>query len=405
MIINGVDMNKKKIIFDVILNIVASAIPIIILQLIIYPIVANKVGNNEYGLIITLVSMFTLFSFSFGSVLNNIRLLQNNIYIEKGIIGDFNVLLFSSIIVNGLIMIFGTVYYEGSFSLVSIVLVIIISGSNLIREYLIVAFRISLNYKAILFNNILLSLGYILGALLFFITGYWQLIFICGIFISLFYIIFNSNLLNEKLELTPLFKATSYKTVVLFISVLMRTSLSYADKLLLFPLLGPKAVSVYYSATIIGKIISMVIAPISSVMLSYFAKMKHMKITSFFSVLTIVCFLGLFGYFFCIWISDPLLNFLYPNWAQESMKLIYITTATAIIGVLGSVIHPFVLKFNDVNWQVVISGTNLFTYIILAVTLYNFYGLIGFCIGLLIATIVRVLLMIAIFTYNYYRLV
>ncbi|MDN6572619.1 MAG: hypothetical protein L0L22_16720, partial [Staphylococcus equorum] len=145
---------KKKVIFDSILSIISSAIPIVVLQLFILPIIANRLGNEQYGLAVTLISLATLFSLPLGNVLNNIRLLLNEKYKEHHVEGDFNLILLSSIVFNMIVMVIGTVYYEPEFSITSIVLVVLFSSLNLIREYLIVTFRIVLNYKSILINSL-----------------------------------------------------------------------------------------------------------------------------------------------------------------------------------------------------------------------------------------------------------
>ena len=394
-------MNKRKIIIDSILSILASAIPIVVLQLIVLPIVGLRLGDTEYGTAVTLISMATLFSLPFGNVLNNIRLLMDVEYRDNNISGDFNILVFSSIVINAIIMIIGTIYYENGFSLISILLVVIFSGLNILREYLIVTFRIIINYKSILINNIILGIGYLFGLLVFSYLGYWQLIYVFGASFSLAYINKKSNLLKEGFVKTKLFKKTTYKSLVLFISIFMKSLLNYADKLLLFPLLGPTAVSVYYSATLMGKIISMAITPISGVMLSYLAKMSRFKMKDFILMVSLVSIVGFLGYFIILIVSEPILNLLYPHWADESLSLIHITTATAIVGVIISVIHPVILRFNHINWQLFINFINLVVYVVCVMIFYNLYGLIGFCMGMLIASLIKLLIMIFVFAYNY----
>lgn len=396
-------MLKKRFILDVMLNIIASAIPILILQLIVLPIFGRELGDSQYGLVVTLISLYTLLSLPFGNVLNNIRLLLNNNYEQNKVTGDFNVLLAGSIIISSLILMLGTIYYEGTFSIISVFLIIIISCINILREYLIVSFRINLNYKAILVNNLILGIGFIFGIILFYITGYWQSTFILGSGLSLFYITRNSNLLKESFATTNLFKVTIYKSIVLFCSIFLKNTLSYADKLLLFPLLGPTSVSIYYTATILGKMISMLITPINGVILSYLTKTEKMRIKNFIFMIVLIGIVGVVGYFVTILVSHNLLYFLYPNWAAQSMELIYITTASAILEVMSSVIHPFILRFNNINWQWLISGTNVFVYMICAFIFYDLYGLIGFCIGILVANVIKLNLMILIFIINYRR--
>jgi O-antigen/teichoic acid export membrane protein len=390
-------MSKKQFLLDSLLNIVATAIPIIILQLVTLPIIGDRLGGDQYGLIVTLISLFTVLSFPFGNVLNNIRLLVDKEYSEKQIFGDFNILLISSIVLSTIMMIIGTIYYEGKFSFISISLIILISCFNLLREYLGVSFRLQLNFKKIVINNVILTIGYILGTFLFSLMGYWQFIFIFGYGFSVLYIIKNSTLLKEPVVRTDLFNSTTYKSIVLLGSSLLTNVLNYADKLLIFPLLGPAAVTIYYTATIIGKIMSMAITPINGVILSYIARLEKFNQKSFGSIMLLIGIVGIVGYVFTIWISPFVLGFLYPDWANESLKYIYITTATAIVGVISSVIQPFILKFNHINWQLIINGSNVIVYMVCAFVLFQFYGLMGFCIGIFISSVYQLILMICIF--------
>jgi len=390
-------MTKKQFLLDSLLNIVATAIPIIILQLFTLPIIGDRLGGENYGLVVTLISLFTVLSFPFGNVLNNIRLLVDEEYSKKRISGDFNILLFSSIVVSTIMMIIGTIYYEGKFAFISISLITLISCLNLLREYLGVSFRLQLNYKKIVINNVILTIGYIMGTFLFSLMGYWQFIFIFGYGFSVLYIIKNSTLLIEPVVRTDLFNSTTFKSIILLGSSLLINVLNYADKLLIFPLLGPAAVTIYYTSTIIGKIMSMAITPINGVILSYIARLEKFNHKTFGSILLLTGIVGIIGYVFTIWISPIVLRFLYPDWANESLKYIYITTATAIVGVISSVIQPFILKFNHINWQLVINGSNVIVYMVCVFILYQFYGLMGFCIGIFISSVYQLILMICIF--------
>lgn len=394
-------MIKRKIIYDSILNIFASAIPIIILQIVVLPIIGLHLGDEKYGLAVTLISFATLFSLPFGNVLNNVRLLMDREYNDTPSNGDFNILLLFSVVINAIIMISGTIYYHES--AVGVFLVTLFSSFNILREYLLVSFRIRLNYKGILINNIILGIGYIIGLLIFKISGYWQFVYVIGSLVSLVYIINNSKLLSNNFKITKFFKVVSYKSFVLFISTFMKTGLTYADKIILYPLIGPSGVSIYYSATLMGKIISMAITPISSVMLSYLSKMEKLKLKDFFAIIMTISAIGMVGYFIIIFISRPILDLLYPKWADESLKLIHLTTATAIIGVLSSVIHPIILRFNHINWQLFINIFNLIVYTLCSFIFYNLYGLIGFCFGLLLASVIKLLIMIIIFVYSYQK--
>jgi len=393
-------MAKKKFIYDSILNIIATTFPLIILQFVTLPIVASTLGDQRYGSVITLISLFTIVSLPFGNVLNNIRLLTDDEYDRDGFSGDFNILLLISILISSILMIIAINYYYEAFSIINMILMITISSLSLLKEYLIVTFRLILNFKGILINNIFLAIGYLIGTFIFYLTNYWESIYIVGLGSSLIYIIKNTKLHKEPLKVTPFFKRTTYKSFILFCSGFLKTALSHADKLLLFPLVGARAVSVYYTASIFGRVFSVIITPINSVMLSYLSKMNKFKTSRFLHIIGVLFIIGSFGYFVIVIASHPLITFLYPKWAGDSLELIYITTATAIISVISSVLNPFILKFYNINWQILIASVNLILYISFAILFYNLYGLFGFCLGILFANIAKLILMLSIFIFN-----
>ena len=83
-------MVKKKIVLDMFLNIIAATVPVAVLQLVVYPVTAKNIGGNEYGLMLTIYSVWIMISNSLGNVLNNIRLLYDKDYKDDK--GDFNIL-------------------------------------------------------------------------------------------------------------------------------------------------------------------------------------------------------------------------------------------------------------------------------------------------------------------------
>lgn len=169
---------KKKVFFDMVLNILSTAIPTVILQLCILPAIASYVSDEKYGLMVTILAMLNVIPGTIGTTLNNIRLVYQEKYNEEKIIGDFHILLTIYEIINVLAIFIISWYYIGKFDFVNILLIAITGVLWLGREYHIVAFRIKLNYKAILWNNLFLILGYLIGYFIFKATGYWQYIYI-----------------------------------------------------------------------------------------------------------------------------------------------------------------------------------------------------------------------------------
>ncbi|MFW7420201.1 lipopolysaccharide biosynthesis protein [Vagococcus fluvialis] len=389
---------KKKIVFDSFFNIIATAIPIIALQLVILPIIGLRLGQNEYGLVITFISITTVFSIPFGNVLNNLRLLVEDEYQENRIVGDFNYLLLVSLMINSILVIIILFFMKNKIDIIDFSLLLLMSGLNIIREYFLVSFRLELNYRKILENNFYQAIGYLIGVLIFFIIPYWELIYISGFLLSIYFILKNSKLHKESLSKTIYFKSTLKKSVVLFISTFLKTFITYADRLLLFPLLGATAVSIYYSSSVVGKILGMAIMPISGVLLSYLRNSKELSNKKFFKMCGILIIISIIGYFIINWVSIPVLKILYPKWYLESQKLISINTATALIITMTSIIHPFILKFRDIKWQMIINIVNLISYMLFIYIFYYYFGLLGFCVGILLSNFLKLLLMVYIYT-------
>ena len=394
-------MQKKRFLIDSFLNIISISLPLLILQLLALPFVANKLGEDEFGIVITIISILTVISFPVGNVLNNIRLLRNETYLKESLNGDFNYLLFGTSLITAILMIVFSILFLESLSFYNLLLLVFIVVLSIFKEYLSVSYRIILNFNGILLNNIFLSIGYIIGTGLFYITGYWEYIYLVGLIMSMIYMVFTTSLLTEPFIKTKLFKTTFKDFLILYGSGLLKNFLNYADKIILLPLLGPINVSIYYAASILSKIILMLFNPINSVILSYIAKVKRVSHEAFIKGFSVVTIVGITSYFTTLLISPYYLNFFYKNWADESMELIYITGATGVISVMSSVFHPFNLRYNDLKWQFYMSSSNLIFYLFTAYFFTSFYGLIGFTIAVLLSAIFRFIFQLSIYMFKY----
>lgn len=392
---------KQKFIIDSVLNIIASLVPIIFLQLIALPLINRNINNaDKYGLIITIISLITMTSRTYGNTLNNVRLILNKRYCNDNDEGDFNILLlWGCFIITGILTIILYYFYNIN-DIISIILIVLISITLVLKEYLIVAFRLELSYKKILINNLILVTGYVSGYFVFIITGYWQTIYIVGQLLSLCYIIKNSNLLRERFKTTNKFREATYKTLLLTTTSFLSMTTSYADKILLYPLLGGSVVAVYYSSTLLGRIVSLSISPISSVLLSYLSRKTKISTNTFYSILITSMGISIVGYFAALLIGEPVLSLIYPEYAVDAVTLIPITSASAMVSLIIAMINPIVMKFKNINWQLYINIQHLILYIILSVNFTRQNGVVGFSVAILITLIIKLLSLILIYVFS-----
>ncbi|MCD7034582.1 hypothetical protein LRR81_10050 [Metabacillus sp. GX 13764] len=388
---------NKKIFSDVILNILASAFPIFFLQFLLLPIVALKLDSTSYGYLITIVTWLNFSALTLGSVLNNARLIYNNTYQELNIKGDFNILLGLFIGLNLVLMSIGLWCFKISIDPLNIILLLITSVMMIIKSYIIVEFRIELNYKYILFDSLFVSLGYGVGYILFLITQYWQFIYLFGATCSFLFVVQKTKILKEPYKKTKLFKKTTYQTSALLFSGVLNTSTVYIDKLLLFPLLGGLSVSIYYTATILGKTLALAIGPITGVFLSYISKLKDINNRTLILIFSLCISGGVIGYIILMLISEPILKMLYPQFAEAALKYLNIITISIIINMISSLLNAVILKFCELKWQVTLNATYLVIYVGLSLFLLSYKGLIGFCIGILISSVIKMISMIGVY--------
>ena len=382
-------MKYRKVIADMTLNIVSSAIPTFVLQLLILPDIANYMTDNQYGLFVTILALLNVVSSTFGNALNNVRLISN----EKlqGKVTSYNCVLLLLSVLNFFIVAVFYIFYESEYSLINLALTIIVSLVWLWHEYFIVAFRLVIDYKKILLSNIILVIGYFIGYFFYRISGYWQFIYLIGHTASLMFIFANCSLWKEGLRKDSNFYYLTRETGLLSGSNVLSRVTTYADKLLIFPILGGTSVSVYYAATLFGKVVSLAITPISSVMLTYLAKLNKKNDNLFIMTTVSGSVVCVFGYIFCLLITKPVLSLLYPRFVDAAMPYITITTATMVLTSLISLINPFVLNFFSMKWQIIINSIYVAVYISLSMSMLHVWGLYGFCIGSLIATLCKLL--------------
>lgn len=383
---------KKKMIFDMCLNIFASAAPVFFLQILILPNVARVYSENTYGIVITIISVFGVVSASFGNSLNNVRLINDfkkwkSYNLELLVWGILNVGLVSGL----------SILYSGKLNVRQVIMNAFIGLLWYLKEYYVVEFRIKLNYLHIVCSNLLLSAGYVVGFWLFLKTQIWQWIFICGYFLCDSFILFRTSFWKEKIYKDENFKELSFQTISLLIATVLYRIPTYADKMIAFPFLGAENVSLLYIATLIGKVVSMVISPISSVILSYLSKSREKNKRVFVTTLLVSIGVGVLGYLVCIGVSRPILEYLYPDYSDAVLRYIPITTATVIVTSLIAIIDPFIINYFNIRWQITINFVYVFIYFLIVFSLAKNYSIYGFCLGALITESVKFVFEILIF--------
>ncbi|MDO4183260.1 MAG: hypothetical protein Q4E12_06625 [Coriobacteriia bacterium] len=378
------------------LNIIAAVIPIAVLQLVVLPLMAADMDPDAYGLALTLISMISFCPSTLGNVINNIRLLHNTGGKGSERQSDYSVIALAMAIVGALASCAFTIAYEGGVGL-STLLMLVIGFAVVVREYLIVAYRLNLNFKAILLNNICMAVGYFAGYGLFLLCGFWELVYLTGNVASLVYVFLTTTLWKEPFAVSPKLKELISEALLLLASGLLGRATTYADRMVLYPLMGGQFVAVYYVATLFGKMLSMVINPINSVVLSYVSRLSKKSDRMFWYSLAGGACGCVVVFVLTMLLARPVLGFLYPAYVDEAMGYVWIVTIASCFAVLTTILNPYILKFFSIKWQPALSGLFCLVYFLCCLGFLSLFGPMGFCAGVLLAEVVKLVLQIVIY--------
>lgn len=384
---------------DMLLNIVATLVPMAALQLVVLPLVARDVSEETLGTILATISLLGLIPMTAGNVINNVRLLRDIKYKKTGVSGDFSVIVAFTCAVCALAVCIGS-YFVGVCTTSNLIAVGTASALMVTREYLVVEYRLKLNYRCILFTNLWQTFGQLVGYACFIVFGTWGLIYLIGYFACNLYLICTTTIWKDPFVVTSQMRGTLGDIVSLGLANILSRITNYADRLILIPLAGAAIVSVYYVACLFGKILSLVISPINNVLLSYLVKADRVSRQGFWIALGGAGALCLVGYALTMLVAYPLIEFLYPQYVDAAMAFVPIATVASYVMVLSNVANPFVMRFCDMRWQTVMNAAFCVLFFIGAAMGYFVDGVFGFCIGILSANCARLALAIYIFLAN-----
>lgn len=389
MHVRNIIIKYKKIINDVVLNIFASGIMVGILQILVYPFL-NKLNNSDaFGEILITMAVVNIIGVLFGSSLNNIRLKYHNDYISNKLNGDFSLLVLISTILN-IIVTLTWLNVISELTIWELITLVLVSVLTMLRAYMIFEYRVNLHYKKILQNGLVYSFGLVIGLVIVYITSVWQLVFLVAEVVSFVFLLLTTKVIREPILLTNRFKNTSINFLYLALSNALTNILMYLDRLILYPILGAHQVAVFFAATIVGKASSFVLNPISGVVLSYLSRRKENISTKIYLKVNILIML------FCLIVSILavlssflLLPLLYSDLYKDTLGILIVANISAVINASTSIPQTIVLKYSKTYHQISIQIIYTVLYLALGISFLHNWGLIGFCYGLLISSLIK----------------
>lgn len=371
-------------------SILASVIYTFARQIVVFPLLAKQLSDADYGTLLTIIGLVNVGTAIVGGTLNNVRIIQDSGYQKQGRLGDFLPLCAAG---NAASLLFVLVlWYVFRFSaLTALLLAAYILVFNL-YQYGSAYYRIALDFKKNLLANAVVSTAYILAALLLADPVLWPAIFLVGELAGLIYTQIATHFLGEPFCRTSLLAETSKKWGILILTNLISNLLMYADRMILYPVLGATAVSYYSTASFFGKSAGVLMTPIAGVLLGYFSQ-KSFKASKKLFALVNAASLACLSIFLagCYVLAPWVTRLLYPSLYEASAPYIMLANLGAAISIAGNMANPMILKCCSTRWVLVLQIIYGSVYLASALYLLPIYGLLGFCWATIFANTVRLL--------------
>ncbi|WP_204206529.1 lipopolysaccharide biosynthesis protein [Mammaliicoccus sciuri] len=385
----------RKFIKDTSINIMSNLLLVCVIQLICFPLLNKSESENVFSLITVVYGYAIIIATTLGNTLNNVRLLYNNKIEQTNKEYLFNN-IFKYVIISNIIIFSLLIWLYTKEVTVNNILIVFFSVLLTSRYYLNVYFREKLNFNKILYSNIYILIGYLIGILSYItILDYYSVIFVMGELLGIIYIIYNFKDNNYKYEsdkkIESDIKGKVYKDYVNYaLTNFMINVLNYLDRILVFPLVGANAITTYFIGSTTSKMISLITTPMNNVLLSYITIDESKN--NYFKTLNLLALTSLIPCFFLIKYNSLLLTkILYNDYFEHVDKIINLVTVICLLSIYNSVINPFCMKILSsitlLKIQIIYAGF----YIISALFFTINYGLHGFCWATIISILFRLI--------------
>lgn len=379
----------SKNIKDVVLNILAVAIFNVVIQFIVYPHFQNKVGAEIYGIILSLISFVAIAPCSVGSAANYSRVInEKKIYPSNG---DYNLFL---LVGSAISIVVGLVYMHilGVLNLVGGILFSLVILVSAFGYYSDVEYRYNGNFVKFFWFYIVLTAGYLVGVIGFDLTGEWAITLLIAEVFAILFAMFTTKLYKKPFKTSDKIGIVFKSSGFLVLSLLCENLTLNADRIVLLAFAGGTAVSIYYIASLFGKVIALLTTPVNAVIISYLVRSNKPLTKKMWLMFVVgglvVCGLVLAGGTLCSYIILPLL---YPDLFSLCQPYLVPAIFAQVFYFSSGVLLVVLLKYLGEKKQFLFNLCYCILFFVFAILGAYLWGLDGFVYATLLVNALRFL--------------
>ncbi|MBP1587506.1 MAG: hypothetical protein ILO53_03780 [Clostridia bacterium] len=366
-----------------------------VIQLLLYPSINRRFGDAVFGDILSMLAVVSVLATAIGTGANYARMVAKTR--ERGGNGDFNIFLLVSIVPTAVVSVVSSVLILGQKSIVFNVLFILLTFMSILRYYGDVEYRLNVNFVLFFVYYLLISLGYVAGSFLikydvFGANSTWVIAILFGELLSVLFVALTGSIFKGRsvLQASPFFWENMKTTAFLLGSNFINALVLQADKLLLKAFVSSEAVTIFYVATLIGKVIAMLTTPLNGIIIGYLARYKG-RFTAKFFTLTVAAALAVCALFTAggVLVSHIFVKLMYPGIYAETTQYFPLANCGQVFYFVSGSLMVVVLRFAHEKYQLItnIIYAALFAAVVIPFVIY--FGIWGITVGLLIVNVVR----------------
>ena len=386
------EQNKKSLIKsasrDFIFSILALVIYNGVLQLLIYPGLESRVGADAFGTVLYLISAVSIMGAGFGTAASYSRMVAKKERTQAN--GDYNffLLIVSAI---SIMVSFVALLALGNLELSLYIQVLVLMIATVFRYYADVEYRMNIRFKDYFLFFLAVAVGYIVGLLLYPITKSWAMTILAGEVLGLIYTFVRGSIFRSPFTaLSDSFKENMKSLWYISASNLLAALILHSDRILLRLIVGAREVTVFYAASLIGKIVAMLTTPLNGVIISYLTNYKIKLSKKRFFLLSLgFLLLTLLGAFACTLVSYIFVKIMYPDIFAEATKYFFIANLGQILYFISGSLMVVIMSFSKEKMQLVINLCYGISFCIIVIPMSIYMGLSGIAYGLVIVNLIR----------------
>lgn len=364
-----------------------------VIQFAVYPILSKKLGAASFGDVLVILGAVGIVAPAAGLAVNNTRLMaRKNGEVSNGDSGLALLLL----LIPSILCVIAYAHSVVQISNLYIELVLLIVASTL-RYYSDVEYRLNLKYNQYFVYYLIISIGYILGIIIFPITKSWALAVTLGEVLGTVYVIIFGTIYKRVFKISDKVKQFIKDCIILWFSYLLYNAVLNLDRVLVKHLMDSTMVTVFYVSSLLGKMIAMLVGPLNSITISYLSKYEEgINRKNYLKIVVAAFVVGMAFYFVTCVVTPIFAKIAYSEIYNQVVQYAPLANLSQIICFIGSFMMTIILTLASNKWQVIIQVVFTILFLTLSSVLFQFYGMTGFIAGILLANIIRLVMTIII---------